>query len=141
MQTDVVEALRLHLALHGLAVLTVSVVAGLILWRVLSRERNGADWHLVHASGSARGVLLIAMAAIVHLPALPPWLLAAVSWQLIFFVWTSLAAMIIRALSGERGFHANGSFANRSVFALYVAGTIALVPACVTLLAGLIRAL
>lgn len=135
------EALRLHLALHGLAVLTVSIVAGLILWRVLSRERDGADWHLVHASGSVRGVLLIALAAIIHLPALPPWLMAAVTWQFIFFAWTSLAAMFIRALSGERGFYASGSLANRIVFGLYAAGAIALVPACLTLLAGLVRAL
>lgn len=135
------ETLRLHLALHGLTVLTVSVVAGLILWRVLARKHDGADWHLVHASGSVRGVMLLALAAIIHLPALPPWLLAAVTWQFIFFAWTSLAAMIIRALSGEQGFDARGSRANRAVFVLYAAGTIALVPACVTLITGLVRAL
>jgi len=136
-----VETLRLQLAIHGLAVLTVSVVAGLILWRVLRREADGADWHLVHASGSVRGVLLIALAAIIHLPVLPGWLLAAVAWQIVFFAWTSLLAMIIRALSGQRGFYSTGSVANRVVFVLYALGTIALIPACITLIVGLARAL
>jgi len=135
------EALRLHLAAHGIAVLTVSVVAGLILWRVLHEQRDGADWHLVHASGSVRGVFLIALAPIIHLPALSEWLLTAVVWQIIFFAWTSLLAMIIRAVSGERGFYVGGSTANRIVSVLYVLGTVALIPACVTLIVGLVRAL
>lgn len=135
------ERLALHLAIHGIAVVMISVVAGLILWQVLHQARDGADWHLVHASGSVRGVLLLALAPIIHLPALPAWLTVAVAWQMVFFVWTSLAAMIVRALSGERGFYAGGSTANRIVFVLYLMGTIALVPACVTLLVGLIRAL
>jgi hypothetical protein len=134
------ESLRLQLAIHGVAALTVSVVAGLVLWRVLRREGHGADWHLVHASGTARGVLLIALAPIIHLPALPEWLTVAVAWQIIFFVWTSLLAMIVRAFTGRPGFYAGGSLANRVVFVLYALGAVALVPACVTLIVGLVRA-
>jgi len=135
------ERLSLHLALHGMAALTVSVFAGLVLWKVLYRNKDGAHWHLVHASGSVRGVLLIALAAIVDLPALPEWLVSVAAWLFILFVWTSLLAMIIRAFTGEPGFYSGGSVANKIVFVLYAVGTVALVPACAVFITGLARAL
>jgi hypothetical protein len=135
------EQLAVHLALHGVAVLTVSVVAGLVLWRVLYHDRDGADWHLVHASGSVRGIFLIALAAIIDLPALPEWLVAIAAWLIILFAWTSLIAMIIRAFSGERGFHSGGSKVNSAVYVLYAMGTVALFSACAILLVGLLKAL
>jgi len=135
------EQLAVHLALHGVAVLTVSVVAGLVLWRVLYHDSDGTDWHLVHASGSVRGVFLIALAAIIDLPALPEWLVAIAAWLIILFAWTSLIAMIIRAFSGERGFHSGGSKSNSAVYVLYAMGTVALFPACAILLVGLLKAL
>jgi len=95
----------------------------------------------VHASGTVRGVLLIALAPIIDWPALSEWLAAAAAWQIIFFAWTSLLAIIVRALNGEQGFYSGGSTANRIVFALYLAGTVALIPACLTLAVGLFRAL
>lgn len=135
------ERLSLHLALHGMAVLTVSVIAGLVLWRVLYRNKDGAHWHLVHASGSVRGVLLIALAAVIDLPALPGWLASMAAWFIILFVWTSVAAMIIRALTGDPGFYSGGSPANKVVFVLYAIGTATLLPACAILIAGFARAL
>ena len=135
------DGLSVHLALHGVAVLTVSVIAGLVLWRVLRHEQEGADWHLVHASGTVRGVFLIALAAIVDLPRLPEWLTATAVWLIIWFAWTSVAAMIIRAVTGERGFYPGGSSASRLVFVLYGLGAVALIPACAILIAGLVRSL
>jgi hypothetical protein len=135
------EQLAVHLALHGVAVLTISVVAGLVLWRVLYLGSDGTDWHLVHASGSVRGVFLIALAAIIDLPALPEGLVAIAVWLIILFTWTSLLAMIIRAFSGERGFYSGGSKANSVVYVLYAMGAVALFPACAILLVGLLRSL
>lgn len=135
------EQLAVHLALNGVAVLTVSAVAGLVLWRVLHHDSDGADWHLVHASGSVRGVFLIALAAIIDLPALPERLLAVAAWLIILFTWTSLLAMIIRAFTGERGFYLGGSKANSTVFALYAVGAVALFTGCTILIAGMIRSL
>ena len=135
------EQLAVHLALNGIAVLTVSAAAGLVLWRVLYHDSGGADWHLVHASGSVRGVFLVALAAIINLPALPEWLLAIAAWLIILFTWTSLLAMIIRAFTGERGFHFGGSKTNLVVFALYAIGAVALFTGCTILIAGLIRSL
>ena len=135
------EQLAVHLALHGVAVLTASAVAGLVLWRVLYHDSDGTDWHLVHASGSVRGVFLIALAAIIDLPEQPEWLVAIAVWLIILFTWTSLIAMIIRAFSGERGFHFGGSKANWVVYVLYAMGAVALFPACAILIVGLLRSL
>ena len=135
------ETLAIHLALHGAAVLTVSVVAGLLLYRTILKSTNESQWHLLHAGGTARGILLIALAGVIRLPALPLAQLSAFVWLIIFFVWTSTFAMLIAAASGDRGLRFDGSAANRLVYALYAVGTAAVVPACALLMYGLLKAL
>jgi len=135
------DKLAVHLALHGGIVLTISLVAGLLLYRTILRNQDVASWHLVHASVSGRGVMLIALAAIIHLPALPLWLLSTAVWLIIGFVWSSSSAMVLRAVSGERGLRCEGALANKAVFVLYVLGTIAIFPAFFVLIVGLVKAL
>jgi len=133
--------LAIHLALHGAIVLTVSIVAGLLLYGAILKSKDEAAWHLVHAGGTVRGVMLIALAAIIHLPVLPAWQLATTVWLIIFFVWTSMLAMIIAAISGDRGLGLSGSIANKLVYVLYGLGTIAIFPGCLLLILGLFKAL
>ena len=135
------EKIAVHLALHGVIVLTISLVAGLLLYRAILRKEDVASWHLVHASVAARAVMLLALAAIIHLPALPLWLLSTAAWLAIAFVWTSTSAMVIRAVSGQRGLRCEGSFPNRAIYILYGVGTITIFPACAVLIAGLAMAL
>ena len=85
--------------------------------------------------------MLIALAAIIHLLALPLWQITTLAWLMIFFTWTSMLAMIIAAASGERGLGWNGSKTNRLVYLLYALGTIAVFPACVLLIVGLLEVL
>jgi len=135
------EKLAIHLALHGVAVLTVSVFGGLLLHKAILKNKNEAGWHLLHAGGSARGILLIALAAIIHLLALPFWQLSILVWLMIFFTWTSMLAMMIVAISGERGFGWIGSKTNKLIYVLYILGAIAVFPACFLLIFGLFNAL
>ncbi len=135
------DNLPVHLALHGIAVLGISAAAGLVLWRVLLRDRDGADWHLVHASGTVRGVFLLALAPATHLLTLPDWLAVIAVCLIILFTWASLLAMFIRALSGQRGFYSGGSAANRVVFGLYAVGAVALFPGTAILFVGFARTL
>jgi hypothetical protein len=135
------DKLALHLAFHGAGVLTVSLCAGLLTYRAIVQEDRVAAWHLAHAGGSVRGVMLIALAAIAPLPALPFWELALVAWLFIFFSWTSVAAMLIAAVTGDRGLEFRGSNANKLVFVLYLLGGAAVFPASVALVVGLFRAL
>lgn len=133
--------LAVFLALNGAVVLTIGIVGGLFLYRAILRKGNEAAWHLVHSGVSGRGVMLIALAAIIHLPVLPMLLLSALVWLVIIFTWTSTLAMFLVAVSGERGFRYNGSLTNRLVYILYVIGTIAIFPACLLLIVGLLNAL
>jgi len=136
------DKLAIHLALHGILVLTVSIIAGLFLYRAILLNKNKeAVWHLVHAGGSVRGVMLIALAAIIHLPVLSLWQLSTFVWLIIFFTWTSMLAMIIAAFSGERGLRLEGSHTNKLVYILYGLGTLAVFPACLLLIVGLLNAL
>ena len=133
--------LAIYLALHGVAVLFVSVFGGVLLHKAILKDKNEAGWHLLHAGGSARGILLIALAAIIHLPALPFWQLSTLAWLIIFFSWTSTLAMLLVAITGERGFGWFGSNTNKFIYLLYVLGAIAIFPAFLLLMIGLINAL
>lgn len=135
------ERLAIILALHGLLVLTLSMLAGLMLYLAIRREREQAAWHLLHAGGTGRGVLLLALAALLEYPELPLAWLQASAWAVLVFVWTSMAAMGIRALSGERGLGLEGSPLNRLVYLLYAVGTVAIFPACAILIYGFAIAL
>lgn len=135
------DKLAIHLALHGSLVLTVSLVAGLILYRFILKKNSDPAWHLVHAGGTARGVMLIALAAIIHLPVLPPWQLSALVWLMIFFAWASTLAMFIAAVSGERGLRLSGSGTNKLIFILYGLDVVTVFPACFLLILGLLNAL
>jgi multisubunit Na+/H+ antiporter MnhG subunit len=135
------DKLAIHLALHGAVVLTISIAAGLCLYSAILKNKNEAAWHLVHAGGTVRGVMLMALAAIIHIPVLPLWQLSTLVWLIIFFVWTSMLAMIIAAASGDRGLGFSGSNTNKLVYILYALGTIAIFPACLLLIVGLFKAL
>jgi hypothetical protein len=135
------EKLALHLALHGAAVLTIGILAGLFVYRAILTKGSPDAWHVVHAGGTARGLMLMALAALIRLPALPFWKLSAMAWMLIFFAWASMLAMILRAVTGERGLGFKGSATNRLVFALYAAGAVAVFPGCILLVHGLFDAL
>jgi hypothetical protein len=135
------ERLAIQLALHGAAILAVSLVAGLLLYRAILADGPVSKWHLAHSGGSGRGVLLIALAAAIHLTALPLWQVSVFVWLIVFFAWTSTLAMIIAAASGERGLGWRGSSINRLVYGLYFVGTVAVFPAAGILIVGLVRAL
>ena len=53
------ENLATHFALNGVIVIIVSLFGGLFLYRAILKNRKEADWHLLHAGGSVRGVMLI----------------------------------------------------------------------------------
>ncbi len=133
--------LAIFLALNGAMVLFVSMVAGMFLYLAILHQREQAAWHLLHAGGSGRGVMLLALAALVDYPALPPWLMSATAVLIVFFVWTSMLAMGIRAVLGDRGLRFEGSFATRLVWLSYGLGTIAIFPAFALLIYGLAAAL
>jgi len=132
------DKLAIALGLNGLAVLTVSLFAGLFLWRTLLRKDDSHGWHLLHAGGSGRGVMLMALAGIIHLVALPEWLMSLAAWAVVYFVWASTIAMVITAVTGEHGFGFSGPLVNRFAHLLYVTGAAAVFPGVFVLGSGLL---
>ncbi len=135
------DRLAIHLALNGALVLTISLFAGLFLYLAILKEKEQAAWHLLHAGGTGRGVMLLALAAIIKYPVLPFWQLSTTAWLFIFFTWTSMLAMLIRAVTGERGLRCQGTLANKLVYIFYALGTVAIFPAIALLIYGLLMAL
>lgn len=135
------ETLAIYLALNGVAVVVVSLLGGLFLYKAIVTDESVPEWHLLHAGGSARGILLIALSSIIHLPALPFLLVSLASWFIVFFVWTSVLAMLLRAITGEPGFHFSGSLSNKLAFLLYLLGTCTVFPGFLILGVGLLMAL
>ncbi|MDH3763015.1 MAG: hypothetical protein OEU50_18720 [Gammaproteobacteria bacterium] len=135
------DQLVIILALNGALVLTISMIAGLFLYLSILNDRDPAAWHLLHAGGTGRGVMLLALAALIEIPALSDQLAAVSAWLIIFFVWTSMLAMGIRAISGDRGLRFDGPFANRLVYVSYGLGTLAVFPGFALLIYGLLKAL
>jgi hypothetical protein len=135
------EQLVIILALNGALVLTVSMVAGLFLYLSILNDRDPAAWHLLHAGGAGRGVMLLALAALIEQPALTPETASLAAWLIIFFVWTSMLAMGTRAISGDRGLRLEGSLPNRLVYISYGLGTLTVFPGFAILIYGLLKAL
>ena len=135
------DQLVIVLALNGALVLLLSLVAGLFLYLTILKDRDPAAWHLLHAGGTGRGVMLLALAALIQYPVLPFWLASTAAWLIVFFVWTSMLAMGIRAIWGYRGLRLEGSFANRLVYVFYALGTVTVFPGFALLIYGLIQAL
>ncbi len=135
------QRLAVHLAVHGAVVFTISLFAGLFLYRAIRNDTKKDAWRLVHSAGGARGIMLMVLAAIIHLPAFSAWQRSLFVWLIIIFTWASTLAMVIAAVSGERGFGFSGSKMNNFVYVLYGIGVVAVFPACFLLIFGLIRAL
>lgn len=135
------DQLVIVLALNGALVLIVSLFAGLFLYLAILNHKDQAAWHLLHAGGTGRGVMLLALAALIERPALSLELATISAWLIIFFVWTSMLAMGIRAVCGDRGLRLEGSFANRTVYVSYALGTLTVFPGFALLIYGLAKAL
>lgn len=133
------QSLARILALNGTLLLTVSMVAGLLLHRRLRADHEDRGWHLVHASVSGRGIFLVALAGVLPLVVLPVPQQSLLVQLLLFFAWSSTAAMVFGAVMGVRGQRWAPPAANQVMYLVYVAGAIAVFPAMALLLAGLWR--
>lgn len=135
------QNLAAFLALNGVLVVFVSSVAGLLLYLNLVRGQDPHDWHLLHAGGTARGILLIALGGTVNLAALQETTAWFSAGLVVMFVWASTIAMVLRGVTGESGFRFSGKPANRIGFVLYAIGALSLFPGLTLLAWGFAQSL
>ncbi len=133
------QPLARMLALNGTLLLATAMVAGLLLHVRLRHGHEDPGWHLVHASVSGRGVFLMAAAGILPFVGLAPGQLRLMVSLLLFFAWSSTAAMVVGAVMNVRGQRWEAPAANRVMYLVYVAGAVAVFPAMALMIAGLFR--
>ena len=135
------ERIPAHLALHGAVVLMVGLLGGLAFARAIQNGGREVAWRVVHSGGSMAGVLLLALAGVWRLVALPAWGQLLLAGLLAAGTYALVIGMVIAAWTGGRGLSRGGSRANRAVYALYVVGTAATLAGGALLIVGLALAL
>ena len=135
------DRLAAFLALNGCLALVATMIGGLLLYRSIVDGRRPEDWHLVHAGGTSRGVMLLALAATIRFAELPQSQLELASKLIVYFVWASILAMFLRAATGHLGYSLKGPALNRLIFLLYASGVAAVFVGFAWLIYGFIVAL
>lgn len=135
------QTLAAFLALNGILVVFLSSAAGIPLYLNLVRGEDPHDWHLLHAGGTARGILLIALGGTINITGLQDSLTTLSAGLVVVFVWASTIAMVLRGITGETGFGLAGKPANRIGFILYVVGVLSLFPGLILLAWGFAKSL
>jgi len=135
------ERLVIYLALHGVLALIVSLVSGRWFSKAITTGGNEVAWRVVHSGGSMGGIMLIAFSSLLPVIVLPHWGVQLFVWSIIAGTWFFIIAMIVAAVTGERGLTSGGSLINRCVKYGYVIAALLSLGGCIVLLIGLINAL
>jgi hypothetical protein len=135
------EHFAIYLALHGVLVLIVSLISGRWFSRAITTGGNEVAWRVVHSGGSMGGIMLIAFSSLISIIVLPLWATELFVWFIILGTWLFIIAMIVAAITGQRGLKGSGSLTNRGVFSFYIIGALLSLFGCCLLLIGLLRAL
>ncbi|MCK5387251.1 MAG: hypothetical protein KAJ39_08690 [Gammaproteobacteria bacterium] len=131
----------IYLAFHGVLILTVSLVSGGWFAKAIITKGNEVAWRVVHSGGSMGGIMLIAFSSLVPVMVLPQWAETLFVWSIILSAWLFIIAMIVAAITGERGLKTGGSLINRGVYYFYIFGSLFSLVGCGLLLKGLYSAL
>ncbi|KPJ91344.1 MAG: hypothetical protein AMJ53_11880 [Gammaproteobacteria bacterium SG8_11] len=135
------EQFAVYLALHGVLILLVSLISGRWFSRAITTGGNEVAWRVVHSGGSMGGIMLIAFSSLLPIIALPRWATESFVWSTVAGIWFFVLAMIVAAITGERGLKSGGTLVNRSIYCCYFIGAFFSLIGCSLLLTGLIRAL
>lgn len=135
------EKFSIYLALHGVLVLVVSLVSGRWFSKAINTAGNEVAWRVVHSGGSMGGIMLIAFSSLMPIIELPQWGVELFVWTIIIGTWLFIIAMVVAAITGERGLINNGTLINRCIYCCYFIGALLSIAGCSILLFGLFNAL
>jgi len=97
------EQFVIYLALHGVLALIVSLVSGHWFSKAITTGGSEVAWRVVHSGGSMGGIMLIAFSSLIPIMALPLWATLLFVWFIILGTWLFIVAMIVAAITGQRG--------------------------------------
>jgi hypothetical protein len=130
-----------QLVFHGGLLLLIGLLGGFFFARAIKSGVQEVAWRVVHSGSTMAGIMLIALAPVAPKLVLPAWATLAFAWSIIGGSDVFVVAMVIAAFTGGRGLSRGGTAANRLVLALYQAGTVLSLIACVLLVIGAAHAL
>ena len=98
------ENIHLHYFLNGLIVLLVGLLGGFPFASAIKRK-NGKEvaWRVVHSGSSMAGIMLIAIGVVVDYLCINPLLNCIIFWGIISSTYLFVIAMVLAAITGERG--------------------------------------
>ncbi len=101
------ENIHLHYFLNGLIVLLVGLLGGFPFASAIKRK-NGKEvaWRVVHSGSSMAGIMLIAIGVVVDYLCINPLLNCIIFWGIISSTYLFVIAMVLAAITGERGIDA-----------------------------------
>ncbi|MEL6658422.1 MAG: hypothetical protein AAFY48_18560 [Bacteroidota bacterium] len=118
-----------QLFFHGFIILLIGLIGGYpFSFSAHNKKERETAWRLFHFASCMGGIMLIAIAACLHVLEISE---ASTFWVLFFSLIANYAfvlGMFIAAVSGERGLKWEKKFLNKAVYILYsVATTFSLV--------------
>ena len=116
-------------------------VSGRWISKAVTPGGNEVARRVVHSGGSMGGIMLIAFSSLLPHLVLPIWAFSLFMWSIILGTWLFIIAMIVAAITGDRGLKAGGSLYNQGVYYGYMFGAIFSLAGCGLLLVGLFSAL
>ncbi len=120
------ENIHIHYFLHGLIILLVGLLGGFPFASAIKRN-NGKEvaWRVVHSGSSMAGIMLIAIGVVVNYLCISPLLNCIIFWGIISSTYLFVIAMVLAAITGERGIGAKETVKTakwKIVYYMYGAG-------------------
>lgn len=155
-QPALCASIRDHLIAHGALVLLAGLLAGfpfaflelgrIVLWPVpgevaVAMPGDVRAWRMAHLEGILNGLLLFAIAAILHHLALSGRELRWLFVCLVVTAWGNVLASLIGPIFGGRGLAFGDGWANSVMYLLFVAAVFAVFTALVLVYRGATRSL
>ncbi len=133
----------LWLVLHGSITLVVTLSCGFLYGKYIDTTESEKEraWKLVHVAGSLGGMVLLLVAGIEDQLLVSATFIAGLNGSLLVSNYAFLVAMILAAVSGNRGLGPGGPAANRAVRLLYTVAVATALLTGVLLVAGSARSL
>lgn len=121
------EERRRQLAFHGAVAILLGLVAGFPFAFVILGQMSGdlRAWRMAHLEGVLNGLLLWAAAGVGGVLRLGDGAQKVVVWTLVVTAYGNTLAAILAATTGQRGLEPGGTFANTTVYLLFMVALVA----------------
>ena len=116
---------QIQMLLHGAIILFIGLVCGLPFGVAVARDRSDESvrsWRVAHSGVAGIGVMLIAIGAVLQHMVLGQRAIFLLVWSLVGSAYGFTLALVLRGITGVRGFEPSGPALNVVAFIGNMAG-------------------